>query len=1288
MLSNFTCIIGLFITCTLGGTGAEGESVLRPVCCRGEIHLGNCTCDSFIDALDHLGNNTFINVTARNIELSSIVSLKSLEFIAIIGHNNPTVKCTNGGGIHFSSCHNCTIEGITWLGCGTAGKQAQPAISFYNSSNITIQDCTFQHSPGQGVVLSEVSGHVIIKHCKFMNSTQYSGNGAAIHYYLSRATKSVLENCTFSHNIAGSIVYIGQSGLQGFVLLKESSFYSNTGNPIVLLKQTLHIHGTLMLEKNTANKGGGIFATDNSNVIFDKGANVEFLKNEASDGGAVYLSNHSRMLFNYDSTVRFNGNKAKNGGAVSIEGNSRMVFDENSDTTFVNNKATKNYGGGIKSLGSIVVFTGSATLLFNRNKAKFGGAIFSDYISSIVFEGNATVQYDNNEARENGGALLIHDNSTILFKGSTAVTFNNNIADNSGAAVRSKKDCKVTFAENCVVKFANNNAFSGGAVSSQNYADLIFEGNSSVTLDTNKASDGGSFYMHTFSKIVFKGTGTAIFYNNTAGGSGGAIYSYDHSNITVMESPNLNFTRNIAKTGGAIYGTVCDIYFSGSSKLAFTNNEAVHEGGALYLSDRSNIVFDKNIYMALTSNGATYGAGMYSNLLGSSITLDSKKFHHYNNTAVATGSVMYVHIPSSCNRSCLNKRIVGSQIANLVTTPPRLLVLNKPAIPTCKNSDTEECNTYYVNNVMLGQEISINACLMDYYDQPAEEVVDFLVSSENKKVTPSSNYMVISRCSDIKFIITGNRTVSMNYSMKLSTLRAHVEERKELSVSLIVGLSSCHPGFHYNEKSHKCECYGTKNDIVVCSGSSSMIHRGYWFGEVEGSATVASCPVSYCDFTNCNTGSEFCNLSPERTEQCRSHRSGTACGSCENGYTLPFYSTECINEDNCTVLQTVIVVVLTVVYWIALVIAVFITMYYKVSIGYLYAITYYYSMVDILLSEYLYIPNGLYITINIMYSIVNLTPQFLGKLCLVRGLSGIDQQFIHYIHPLAVSLMLVMIVVLARSSRRLSVFISRGIIRVLCYLLLISYTSVTFTSLHLVRYLKFSDVDKIYTYLSPDIEYFQGRHLAYGIIASLCIIFIVIGVPLILIVEPFLNHMINFVKMKPLLDQFQGCYKDKYRWFAGYYMICRIVIITITIIFSSSDFTSRYLLITTCAAILLIHLSARPYKSKLLNAFDGVLLLLLVLVSIVLLVEFINSNSVVPITFVSLILPLVAFAALCAFIHKDVLKKIIHFSCVVSKRSVNRSEVTNPKNHTATSNGDYDLTIDDNMRTNATICDV
>ena len=92
-----------------------------------------------------------------------------------------------------------------------------------------------------------------------------------------------------------------------------------------------------------------------------------------------------------------------------------------------------------------------------------------------------------------------------------------------------------------------------------------------------------------------------------------------------------------------------------------------------------------------------------------------------------------------------------------------------------------------------------------------------------------------------------------------------------------------------------------------------------------------------------------------------------------------------------------------------------------------------------------------------------------------------------------------------------------------------------------------SNVDKIYTYLSPDIKYHHGRHLPYFIIAVLCTLAIVIGLPLLFLLEPFLNSKINFTRIKPLLDQFQGCYKDKYQSSVAYYMTCRLVIILIII---------------------------------------------------------------------------------------------------------------------------------------------
>ena len=126
-------------------------------------------------------------------------------------------------------------------------------------------------------------------------------------------------------------------------------------------------------------------------------------------------------------------------------------------------------------------------------------------------------------------------------------------------------------------------------------------------------------------------------------------------------------------------------------------------------------------------------------------------------------------------------------------------------------------------------------------------------------------------------------------------------------------------------------------------------------------------------------------------------------------------------------------------------------------------------------------------------------------------------------------------------SDTVTFFIRRGIIGFICFLLLLSYTSVATTSLLLMRPLTFHNVDKKYTYLSPEIEYFHGRYLVYGIVSVLLTIAIVIGLPFLLLFEPFLNRKINFVKIKPLLDQFQECYQGKYRCFAAYYMICRLV---------------------------------------------------------------------------------------------------------------------------------------------------
>ena len=186
-----------------------------------------------------------------------------------------------------------------------------------------------------------------------------------------------------------------------------------------------------------------------------------------------------------------------------------------------------------------------------------------------------------------------------------------------------------------------------------------------------------------------------------------------------------------------------------------------------------------------------------------------------------------------------------------------------------------------------------------------------------------------------------------------------VSDTKTVSAILIVELTQCHQGFWYSNKLHKCKCYDAGN-IISCSGSSSTIKRGYWFGNVTGKPTTTYCPDNYCNFTCCETTNNFYQLSPVRANQCRSHRSGTACGNCEEGYTLSFDTPDCIDMNKCTISQTLLVTVLSLLYWIIVVIVVFVMTYYKLTIGSLYAIIYYYSIVDILMSQASFTSVGLY----------------------------------------------------------------------------------------------------------------------------------------------------------------------------------------------------------------------------------------------------------------------------------------------------------------------------------------
>ena len=679
------------------------------------------------------------------------------------------------------------------------------------------------------------------------------------------------------------------------------------------------------------------------------------------------------------------------------------------------------------------------------------------------------------------------------------------------------------------------------------------------------------------------------------------------------------FKDNSARSGAAVYiALTSQITMHDGSTVQFINNTASLRGGAMYI-DLTNC-YDRGIVF---TNFTRYDAISF-----------------VNNSAKLSGNSIYFNIPVSCDVIRDHTKTDSAAYVPYKFNYTQRDNINGPAISTspyqinlCSSAKHDSINNtskcVIKNDVMLGQSVYFDTAIYDHFNAVAE-ATQFKVNCLNC----GSKYRLL----EIKILVqnrsrgrinmlsvSADRDLENGTNITFNILSNFSSEYNEISATLLLTLSSCNNGYLFSKISQRCECY-SKDVYLYCEGDSASIKLGYWFGVFSGKYILSLCNNNYCNFFTHRkeTMNGFYNLPEEIDDQCSYHRTGVACGECSEGYTLAYNSPDCISVDKCSPGMTVLVVVLTALYWVAIVAMLFGVSYYlnirKVSLGYLYGMIYFYSIVDILLVTNLHKIDGVFYVTTILSSFAKLNPQFLGKLCFAKNLNAIDQQFIHYCHIVPISIVVIGIYVIAKCNDRAHSYVSHFIVHVTCLVLLFSYTSVTSTSFLLLRAVKFDDIDGSYTYLSPHLKYYAEQHAVYASVAIFCVLLVTIGFPLLLVIEPlimkvfalcsnkkawkkatlrikfFIKKLNCFVRIKLLLDQLQDCYKDQYRWFAAYYLICRLVIMLITY-FANDDYDNMiYYLQTTCVVITMTHIWIQPYKNDILNVMDAIILLITLLV--------------------------------------------------------------------------------------------
>jgi len=149
-------------------------------------------------------------------------------------------------------------------------------------------------------------------------------------------------------------------------------------------------------------------------------------------------------------------------------------------------------------------------------------------------------------------------------------------------------------------------------------------------------------------------------------------------------------------------------------------------------------------------------------------------------------------------------------------------------------------------------------------------------------------------------------------------------------------------------------------------------------------------------------------------------------------------------------------------------------------------------------------------------------------------------------------------------------------------------------------------------------------------------------------------------------------------------MICRVITIVIILAIPTNNNLSQFSLIFSSVILAFIPIIVKPYNYNILNIYDGLILLLVVIATLLQLIDDASEQLSMVTIIIVIILPLIFFVALELIVHKDTIKTFTKKISVYFKAEP--PSTANDNNEVLM--GDIGIIIDDNMRRNATICEM
>ena len=804
--------------------------------------------------------------------------------------------------------------------------------------------------------------------------------------------------------------------------------------------------------------------------------------------------------------------------------------------------------------------------IFRNNSAPIGGAVYF-YTSpqnvtalSILFD---NVQFIENQA-EVGSAFEVNTRQATFKQKEISVLMKDVVAERNIFKTVTNTTGTSNIVENSAA-FVFTRVFNITVLGSSPDRKSIFANNSPGGFLVL----GGNMYM----------TGYLEFIGNRAL-RGGAIGLYDYALLFFSEGTYVNFTGNSAiEVGGAIYanslgtGTAptCVFQVIGSNRIMSSLNV-----------DRLNLTLRFNNNSANEGGNSIYVNPLYNcAYLPESSLIDTTTFY---DAAIVYNSIFTF------------EDSVGNGLRELSSTPERLCY--------CSNGDTKttstECNKKAKESHMLypGEELTVRVFPTDRNFNPTSAVAfaELKSTDHSHSLIPGQYTQQLSgvHCSTMRFNILGegNSTTSLSLYTRLGAS----------TLSMVIILLECPPGFVYSPSDHSCICdpFITETVGSTCNLTNYTVSRNSnaWIGVKDNSSDVVfipTCPTGYCQ-----DNATSVDLTVE-DQLCLEGRTGILCGACKGNLSVVFGATFCKNCSNYW-LFTILLYALAGILLVSVLFALQLT----VTHGTLTTIIFYANIVGV--NSNVFFPVHQRGFIFVWISLLNLELGF--PLCFYDGMDETAKSALQAVFPIYLLMICLTIILCSEKSNRVAKWTSSHGLPVLATTVYLSFSKMLRYVIDILTVVTLYGKEKSLQvwFYDGNLDYFKNTHIIIALIVALPTLLFILSIIMGLLFIKQIEKRSS--KLKPFLDVYGGSFKDKYRyWFSVRLIVLSGMCLSFAVISSNSPVLALTIQLVILCLFMVVQASIWPYRKRLANLNDLVFMVNFFLMGIFILESFHSSKQ-------------------------------------------------------------------------------